>query len=119
MEVFSIRLRSDSLAPGHARRAMAECYATHPRVDDLLVCVSEVVTNAVKHARSISEMRVTQVGETVRVVVTDTDAQPPELSERDPLGGSGRGLLILDHLAARWGSHLTDGGKAVWFELDP
>lgn len=119
MEVFSLPLTSDLSAPGHARRAVAERFATHERLDDLLICVSEVVTNAVAHARSISEMRVSQVGETVRVEVIDTDEHPPELAEHDPLARSGRGLRILDHMAARWGSRVTPEGKAVWFELDP
>ena len=117
---FNLHLLSDPSAPGHARRAVAERFAAHPRVDDLLVCVSEVVTNAVKHARSASEMRVRQLGGTVRVEVIDGDAQQrPAVSEPDPLAPSGRGLRILDQLAARWGSHPTGDGKAVWFELDP
>jgi anti-sigma regulatory factor (Ser/Thr protein kinase) len=117
---FNLQLTCDAAAPGHARRAVAERFATHPRVDDLLVCVSEVVSNAVKHTQSAAEMRVSQRGETVRVEVLDADAhRPPALGEPDPLAPSGRGLRILDHLAARWGSHPAGDGKAVWFELDP
>ena len=105
-------------APRQARHALAERFAGHPRGEDLLLCVSEVVTNAVLHAGTPPHLRVSQSGDTVRVEVADADDRPPVLGRSDPLATSGRGLRILDQLAARWGSTPTGPGKAVWFEFD-
>lgn len=118
MEILSMTLTSDASAPRLARRAVATQLAGHPRADDLLLCVSEVVTNAVLHAHSPPRLVVSQDGVTVRVEVVDADERPPVLVEPGPLATSGRGLRILDQLAARWGSHPTGEGKAVWFEFD-
>ena len=119
MEILSVTLPLGVTAPRQARRALAERFAGSPRGEDLLLCVSEVVTNAILHARTPPHLRVSQFGGTVRVEVTDADERPPVLLRDDPLATSGRGLRILDQLAARWGSTPTGpGGKAVWFEFD-
>jgi anti-sigma regulatory factor (Ser/Thr protein kinase) len=118
MEILSMTLTSDPLAPRRARRAIEDRFAAQPRAEELLLCVSEVVTNAVLHAGSPQHMRVSQAGTTVLVEVADADERAPVLSGHDPHATSGRGLRILDQLAARWGSRPTDGGKSVWFEFD-
>ena len=93
-------------------------FATHPRAADLLLCVSEVVTNAVRHAGPPHSLRLSQAGDTLRVEVADAEQQAPILNQQDPLATSGRGLRILDQLATRWGSEPTEDGKAVWFEFE-
>ncbi len=111
-------LTPDALAPGDARRAVEARFATHPRAADLLLCVSEVVTNAVRHAGPPHSLRLSQAGDTLRVEVADSEPQAPILNQQDPLATSGRGLRILDQLATRWGSEPTEDGKAVWFEFE-
>ena len=111
-------LTPDATAPGDARRAVEARFATHPRADDLLLCVSEVVTNAVRHAGPPHSLRLSQAGDTLRVEVADAEQQAPILNQQDPLATSGRGLRILDQLATRWGSEPTEDGKAVWFEFE-
>jgi anti-sigma regulatory factor (Ser/Thr protein kinase) len=118
MEILSMTLPLSATAPRQARRALAGRFAGHPRGEDLLLCVSEVVTNAILHAGTPPHLRVSQVGDTVRVEVADADQRRPVMSADDPLATSGRGLRILDQLAARWGSIPTGPGKAVWFEFD-
>lgn len=117
-EILRMKLDLDPGAPRRARLAVAEHLTPEVSTDDLLLCVSEVVTNAIRHARSPWEMRVSQRGTTVRVEVHDADERPPVLLPPDPTAHDGRGLQILDHLAARWGSRPTRGGKTIWFELD-
>ncbi len=80
---------------------------------------SEIVTNAVRHAAGVLSMQIdlSLVDGTVRVSVEDPNTteptlQPPRL---DALGG--RGLHLVEALAARWGSTPTDRGKTVWFEF--
>ena len=111
-------LTPGTLAPGDARRAVEARFATHPRANDLLLCVSEVVTNAVRHTGSPQYLRLSRAGDTLRVEVADGEKQPPVLNQQDPLATSGRGLRILDQLATRWGSEPTEDGKAVWFEFE-
>jgi anti-sigma regulatory factor (Ser/Thr protein kinase) len=118
MEILSMRLTSDASAPRRARQAVAERLADHPRSEELLLCVSEVVTNAVLHTTSPQRMSVSQDASTVRVEVADGDAHAPLLGDHDPFATSGRGLLILDKLALRWGHQPTREGKAVWFEFE-
>jgi anti-sigma regulatory factor (Ser/Thr protein kinase) len=118
MEIFTMLLTSDPSAPRRAREAVADRLAGHPRTDELLLCVSEVVTNAVLHTTSPQRMSVSEDAGTVRVEVADGDARAPVMTDHDPLASSGRGLRILDQLAVRWGHRPTDDGKAVWFEFE-
>ncbi len=48
-----------------------------------------------------------------------TDGNPTFPTPRRPLGlaGTGRGLLLMDDLASRWGVSPSGVGKTVWFEL--
>jgi len=118
VEPFSMPLTAGVGTPRAARRAVAELLGPHPRRDDLLLCVSEVVTNAVLHARSPQQLTVTTEGDHLIVEVTDLDATMPVRREHDPTAPTGRGLLILDQLTSKWGARATRDGKAVWFEFD-
>ena len=42
----------------------------------------------------------------------------PLVREAAPDPATGRGLLIIDQLASRWGVDLRRDGKTVWVELD-
>jgi len=111
-------------APALARRAVAAWLAgaLEPmRVEDAKLLVSELVTNAVRHPRDSGRvgLEVVVAGKRVRVEVSNPGAgfskpsvDPPPA---DALGG--RGLLIVDRLASRWG--VTPGAPTrVWFEID-
>lgn len=111
-------LDAEATTPRRAREAVAEVLAEEPCLPELLLCVSEVVTNAVVHTRSPRRLRVTQRPGAVRVEVTDGDPRRPVVRPDDPTASSGRGLRIVEQLAARWGTEPTGGGKAVWFEFD-
>jgi anti-sigma regulatory factor (Ser/Thr protein kinase) len=86
-------------------------------VDDLLLLVSELVTNAVVHAGSPAVVRLDADVERIKVAVADRDGQAPNITDPDPLSSSGRGVLLVDRLAARWGVEPQCEGKVVWFEL--
>lgn len=78
---------------------------------------SEVVTNAVVHAHSSVRISVEGVADGVRVSVADSDPLIPALRRPVDDAEHGRGLHLVDTLAARWGVEPGDGGKSVWFEL--
>lgn len=92
---------------------------------DLVECaelgVSELVTNALLHARPPLAVRVRGTREHPRVEVLDGSAEPPEmpmtrlLPEEDLLLTFGRGLGIVARCATAWGVDLEKDGKTVWF----
>lgn len=78
---------------------------------------SEAVTNAFTHGRSEARIVVLPESGGVRVEVGDDNSRHPQPQEQDSDALDGRGLAILDLLAARWGVRDTDIGKVVWFEV--
>ncbi|MEE1826325.1 SpoIIE family protein phosphatase [Streptomyces sp. BE20] len=97
-------------------------------VDDAVVLVSELVTNAVVHAGTAAEVCCLREADTVRIEVTDhhperglpTFADVPATASdhyADPDGEGGRGLLMCAALAERWGVEYGAGRKTVWFRL--
>lgn len=87
-------------------------------VDVVELLVTELVTNSIVHAASAPRVEVELRLDRVRVAVHDADPALPHqrVPDRDRPGG--RGLLLLDDLATRWGADPTGDGKVVWFELD-
>ena len=84
--------------------------------DTLLLLVSELVTNAVVHARTELEVAVVVTDEDVVVAVHDLDLGRREQRSGDRDGG--RGLGLVRTLAADSGMVLhTGGGKSAWFRL--
>lgn len=53
----------------------------------------------------------------VWVEVLDSDLRLPRIRSAGETDEGGRGLYLVDQLAARWGSRPTNDGKAVWFEI--
>ncbi|HEX5613941.1 MAG TPA: ATP-binding protein [Acidimicrobiia bacterium] len=83
--------------------------------------VSEVVTNAVLHARSAVDVTVRVLASHVRVEVEDGSPAEPVLRHPGPSSATGRGLQFLDRLAFRWGwsgsAIAATPSKCVWFEV--
>jgi anti-sigma regulatory factor (Ser/Thr protein kinase) len=88
--------------------------ATRSRVE---LMVSELSTNAVKHARTAFNITVVTSEDAVRVEVNDKDEQAPVLRHPAPTDMGGRGLVIVHALADDWGVDVHDGDKTVWFSL--
>lgn len=103
------------MARQFARRAAGDSSAD---VDTLVLLVSEVVTNAVLHARSDIRLDIQPAGELVRVEVHDGSPVEPRVHHFHLTSGTGRGLRMLEQLARRWGVESDPtGGKVVWFEV--
>jgi anti-sigma regulatory factor (Ser/Thr protein kinase) len=100
-------------------RNALKVWALDDLVDVTELIASELVGNAVRHARGhlvrVAVLRV-KAG-CVRVSVVDRSPEPP--AARTGLADEetgGRGLLVLDALAARWGTEPLPWGKRVWAE---
>jgi anti-sigma regulatory factor (Ser/Thr protein kinase) len=93
------------------------------RMRDLRLLVSELVTNAVRHAGLRRDDRIRLIvnaGDgSVRVEVHDPGhGFTPAAPAPDPARASGWGLYLIEELADRWGVDKDRRGTRVWFELD-
>ncbi|HEY7173460.1 MAG TPA: ATP-binding protein [Micromonosporaceae bacterium] len=117
----SIALKPDAQAPALARQYVVDICTDWgvTRVAKLASLIaSELVTNAVVHARTPSLMVLRLTKDTLDLSVRDNDPRPmhrppPGLTGAHE-GEHGRGLLILDAMADEWGCHSTADGKVVW-----
>jgi anti-sigma regulatory factor (Ser/Thr protein kinase) len=81
--------------------------------------VSELATNCIRHTDSAFDLTIIQAGREIRVEATDyDDVGKPTMRSPEPTDPSGRGLRIVDALAAAWGvEHRSAQGKTVWFTV--
>ncbi|GHH32571.1 ATP-binding protein [Lentzea cavernae] len=88
-------------------------------LDDVLLVITELVSNAFDHGRSTRWMRllVTPAPCVVRCEVDDTAPQLPVLGKSRLGEFRGRGMLLVDELATTWGIAPGDGFKTVWAEF--
>ena len=82
-----------------------------------MLLASEVVTNAIVHARSNAFVRVQLSDGVLRVEVHDATRQLPTPRAYDPHAESGRGLMLVDAYSSVWGTSAAGDGKVVWFEV--
>jgi anti-sigma regulatory factor (Ser/Thr protein kinase) len=120
-----VELESSPEAAAAARLALEPLAERMPagRLRDLRLLVSELVTNAVRHAglgRGDSIRLVVDVrARAVRVEVHDPGRGfAPRPPRPDPARASGWGLYLVEELADRWGVDGAGRGTRVWFELD-
>ena len=118
---IDMELPSTPAAPSRARGALEQLADGIPaaRLRDVRLLVSELVTNAVRHAD----------GEAVRLVIAHAagvlrvEVHDPGLGfevkapSSDPLRSSGWGLVLVGELSDRWGVDRASGTR-VWFEID-
>ena len=117
-------LAATAHAPGLAREATREVltswHIAHLE-ETAVLFVSELVTNAVRHActgGSTLVLRLEAAGTLLRIEVHDTDPRWPRPGTPADLDESGFGFVIVNALASSWGVSETAQGKAVWAELD-
>jgi anti-anti-sigma factor len=84
--------------------------------EDAQIVVTELVSNAVEHAGTALDVVASLRGDYLHLAVHDGDPTPPRRKRR-PRGARGRGLQLVESVAASWGSLLEDGGKVVWATL--
>ena len=103
-----------------ARRFVDETlrrWRCHELFDTVALLASELVTNAILHARTELELSVRLTPSAIRVDVADRNPQRPVPRDAAPEDTSGRGLALVETLASAWGVDERPGGKSVWFEV--
>jgi len=86
-------------------------------VDTAILLISELVTNAILHGGEGAVLTLLLTDRTLRVEVQDASPALPVVRSYSETATTGRGMVIVDSLAAAWGSFPVAGGKVVWFEL--
>ena len=123
MEAHTLELTLPSEPKSVARARSELCDAMAPdlqdgQVETLRLLVSELVTNAVRHADGPEPVEVhAHWNSEVRIEVSDHGhgfTPQPRFGARDEPGGFG--LFLVGRLADRWGVETTDG-TTVWFVL--
>jgi PAS domain S-box-containing protein len=77
--------------------------------------VSELVTNAIRHAESPIQLRLIR-DRTLICEVSDGSSTAPHLRRARALDEDGRGLLLISRLTQRWGTRQAAHGKTIWAE---
>ncbi|MFI1165747.1 SpoIIE family protein phosphatase [Streptomyces sp. NPDC020801] len=115
------RLPARDDAPARARAQVSallrQWHTRDDTRDNVLLLVSELVTNAVRFAAGPITVRLIRAGHGLLCEVGDTGNGRPRLSRGGLLDDGGRGLHIVHRLTARWGVRWTDTGKVVWAEV--
>jgi two-component sensor histidine kinase len=120
MTSLALLLQADVTAPAVARRSLDTLLLPPDRRPDLLLLVSELVTNSVKHGEhpdGIVGVRIEVSSERIRVEVEDGgEGFAPPSPDQDPIG-DGMGLRLVETLTDRWGVAPIPA-TVVWFEMD-
>lgn len=85
--------------------------------DDACLLSSEILTNAVCHAAGPIRLRIHRTESDLTVEVTDRSPHLPQPRRVGTADESGRGLALVEALAAAWGTRPAQDGKTVWFTL--
>jgi Histidine kinase-like ATPase domain len=108
-------------APGFARRMVVRTLRRHGHrgalVDDVALVVSELATNAVRHAATPFSLVLEVRGATVRVAVHDHTPLRTDTPHWYLIPQPLHGLGIVAAIASRWGVEARHDGKVVWADL--
>jgi two-component sensor histidine kinase len=109
----------DHLPTSSVRQLVRDLLTGHTGVvvDDAVLVADELVTNAHRHGWAPRVCRLTLVnhGRRLRIEVDDVSPREPRIRTPDDTGG--RGLILVDRLASRWGFDRHGDRKTVWAEL--
>jgi anti-sigma regulatory factor (Ser/Thr protein kinase) len=121
-EVLNLTLPPTARSAGDGRRFVVQTltdWNCDAMIDAAALLASEVITNAVMHARTplTISLRRTESG---HIQIDVSDGSPLQPRRRTPAADAttGRGVALLDQLATSWSVRTTANGKTVTFTLD-
>ena len=111
-------LVSGLLARHFVRETCQRRQVTAHLVHDAVTVATELVENAVRHARSAPVLRLELRGRRLAVTVRDESPDPPREPDAGPPQPGGWGLTLVSSLSRTWGCYpWPHGGKVVWAVL--
>lgn len=115
-------MRPTTMAPSLARNALGEWLSAwdvgEGTSDDLMLVVTELITNAVEHSVQDVSVTVTIHPHSIAVAVQDQASELPVPQPHNPRAERGRGLELVAALTTDWGWTAHDvGGKTVWANM--
>lgn len=119
-EKYSCELPATARSVTEARRFVLDAltnWSLDALADTAALLTSEVVTNAVLHARTTVDLVVLRLGDGVAVEVTDGSRKQPRVGQATPESTNGRGIALLEQLASTWGVTTNRAGKTVRFTV--
>ena len=117
-QVHTWQLPMDPAAVAGARKVAAEQLDTWGLAElefATELIVSELVTNAIRYGNGPVELRLIRADALI-CEVSDGSSTAPHLRRARIYDEGGRGLLLVAHVAERWGSRQTSVGKTIWAE---
>jgi anti-sigma regulatory factor (Ser/Thr protein kinase) len=117
MEIPLSGSRADVSAGRRFVREALQQWGLEELAEDAALVTSELITNAVLHARTAIDVIVRRVQTHVRIEVRDGSRALPRVRSHSVRSGTGRGLQLVSSLSATWGAEVVDAGKIVWVEL--
>jgi anti-sigma regulatory factor (Ser/Thr protein kinase) len=113
-----VYLTSDVSSLGEGRRFVArtlrEWHVDEDRIQPVRLVANELVANAIVHAHCAPVLSLEATGADLMLRVADASRDMPVIRERSAEEAAGRGLLLVDALADRWGIDADGAGKTVW-----
>lgn len=115
LPIHKLELPAEVASCSSARRFVQKALnqATEELRADALLLVSELVANAVLHATGPLCLELLRKGSTYRIAVSDGSPTPPTAKGYRTDDATGRGVHLLDSLAAAWGCKRIGTGKVV------
>ena len=116
------RFPNEASSVSEARRFTVDAVGgIAPQIADAVaVMVSELAANAIRHTGTHFTLNIERSELLIRVAVTDAGSGSPIVRNPQPVEPTGRGLQIVQALAADWGvvPAANPPGKTVWFTVD-
>ena len=89
----------------------------HAACEDVVLVVSELVTNAIRHAGTELLVELIRDERSILVEVTDQSTRPLRRRNGTGFDETGNGLVLVDAICTRWGVTAGPTGKRAWAEL--
>ncbi|MGZ8738079.1 MAG: ATP-binding protein [Nocardioides sp.] len=115
---YQIGLAAEPMSARLARDFVCRHLSAHgltELMDDVSLVVSELATNAVRHAQTPFVVTLSMAGGVVLLALRDESPGVPLRSEPSLMDRGGRGLMIVELVSREWGTSTdTPGCKTVW-----
>jgi two-component sensor histidine kinase len=117
-----VHLAPDVASLGEGRRFVARTLrdwdVDEARIEPVMLVANELVANAIVHAQSAPVLSLAETGSDLMLRVSDDSSTPPVAQAPGPGEFAGRGLMLVEALADRWGIDTRGSGKSVWVAFD-